>query len=75
LKWFQMDLKKMITEDLLSEEFVRSQQLFDYAEIKKLLIQLYSSNPGDAVARVWGLIVFQYWWRKYLSSPVNSRSH
>ena len=65
LKWFRTELKSMITEDLLSEEFIRSQQLFNYVEVKKLLSQLYSSNPGDSVARVWGLIVFQNWYRKY----------
>jgi len=65
LKWFRTELKSIITDDLLSEEFIRSQQLFNYVEVKKLLLQLYSSNPGDAVGRVWGLVVFQYWWKKY----------
>jgi len=64
LKWFKTELKSMITDDLLSEQFIRSQQIFNYNEVRKLLDQLYSNNPGDAVARVWGLVVFQYWWRK-----------
>ncbi|MCX6273683.1 MAG: asparagine synthase (glutamine-hydrolyzing) [Bacteroidetes bacterium] len=63
LKWFSTELKSMITDDLLSEKFISSQNIFDYPEIKKLLDQLYSNSPGDSVARVWGLIVFQYWWR------------
>lgn len=65
LKWFGTGLKSMITEDLLSDELIRSQGIFNPAEVKKLLAQLYSNSPGDAVARVWGLIVFQYWWKKY----------
>jgi len=64
LKWFRTELKSMITDDLLSEKFIKSQQIFDFDEIKKLIAQLYSSSPGDSVARVWGLIVFQYWWKK-----------
>jgi asparagine synthase (glutamine-hydrolysing) len=64
LKWFRTELKSMIMDDLLSKEFIRSQKLFNYEEVKKLLSQLYSSNPGDSVARVWGMIVFQNWWKK-----------
>ena len=64
LKWFSTDLKNMITKDLLSEEFIMEQGIFNYREVRKLLTQLYGSSPGDAVARVWGLIVFQHWWKK-----------
>jgi len=66
LKWFRTDLKSMITDDLLSEDLVAEQGLFNYEEIKKLLEQLFSSDPGDSAARIWGLIVFQYWWKKYM---------
>jgi asparagine synthase (glutamine-hydrolysing) len=68
LKWFRTDLKSMITNELLSEDMIREQKLFDYNEVKNLITELYSNNPGDAVARVWGLIVFQYWWKKYFAS-------
>jgi len=68
LKWFQTDLKSMITDDLLSDSFVEAQQIFNGAEIKRLKNQLFSSNPGDAAAKVWALIVFQYWWKKYIGS-------
>jgi len=64
LKWFRTDLKAMITEDLLSEKFIREQGIFSWLPIQNLLAKLYSSNPGDAVAEVWALIVFQYWWKK-----------
>ncbi len=66
LKWFQTDLKSMITDDLLSDAFVEAQQIFKVSEIKKLKEQLFSSNPGDAAAKVWALLVFQYWWKKYI---------
>lgn len=65
LKWFKTDLKSLITDDLLSEQNIKEQGIFNYNEIKSLLNQLFSSSPGDAVARVWGLIVFQYWYKKY----------
>ncbi|MCW3083729.1 MAG: asparagine synthase [Bacteroidetes bacterium] len=64
LKWFQSDLRSMITDDLLKDDFIKEQNLFDPEAIKKLKTQLFSTNPNDAVAKVWALIVFQYWWKK-----------
>lgn len=64
LKWLRREMKSLITDDLLSEKFVQAQGIFNYAEIKQLKQQLFSSNPGDVHARIWGLVVFQWWWRK-----------
>lgn len=58
-------MKSLITEDLLSEKTIKSQGIFNYQEIEKLKRQLFSSNPQDVHARVWALIVFQHWYRKY----------
>jgi len=65
LKWFRTELKSLITDDLLNDGFIEQQQIFDVSEINKLKQKIFSNNPEDAVARVWGLIVFQYWWKKY----------
>ena len=65
LKWFQNELKSLITDDLLNDNFIDQQQIFEVSEVKKLKQKVFSNNPGDAVAQVWGLIVFQYWWKKY----------
>ncbi len=65
LKWFRTSLKSMIKDDLLSDQFIRSQQIFNPKAIKKLKRQLFSFNPGDAHATVWALIVFQWWWKRY----------
>ncbi len=67
LKWFRKEMKSLITDDLLSEKLIIDQQIFNYSEIQKLKKQLFSSNPGDVHARIWGLIVFQSWWKKYLA--------
>jgi asparagine synthase (glutamine-hydrolysing) len=66
LKWFRKELKSLIMDDLLSEKTIVEQGIFDYAEIEKLKLQLMSSNPQDVHARIWALIVFQWWWRKYM---------
>lgn len=65
LKWFRREMKSLIMDDLLSEKLIHEQNIFNYAEIKKLKQKLFSSNPEDVHARIWGLIVFQWWWRKY----------
>ncbi|MEQ9591070.1 MAG: asparagine synthase-related protein, partial [Cyclobacteriaceae bacterium] len=70
LKWFRSEMKSMITEDLLSKSFVEEQSIFDYRAIEKLKTQLFSSNPGDIHARIWGLIVFQWWWKKNVGSGI-----
>ena len=67
LKWFRGELKSMITEDLLGDEFIKAQELFEPKEIKKIKRKLFSSDPGDIHARIWGLVVFQYWWKKYMN--------
>jgi asparagine synthase (glutamine-hydrolysing) len=68
LKWFKTDLKSMITNDLLSDEFIKQQGIFNLKTIQELKLQLFSSSPNNAVERVWALIVFQYWWKKYFNN-------
>ena len=58
-------MKSMILDDLLSEKLIREQGIFEYNEIASLKKQLFSNSPGDVHARIWGLIVFQWWWKKY----------
>jgi asparagine synthase (glutamine-hydrolysing) len=65
LKWFRNELKSLIFDDLLSEKFVREQNIFDLSEINEIKNKFFSNSPGDTHARIWGLVVFQYWWKKY----------
>lgn len=67
LKWLRNELKPMI-EDLLSQKAIEDQGIFFYPEVERLKQQLNSSNPGDSHARVWGLVVFQSWYRRYMVS-------
>lgn len=66
LQWLRTDLKSLIQDDLLNNDFIRDQDIFKVEEIKRLKKQLFSSNPGDSHARVWALIVFQWWFKKYM---------
>lgn len=66
LDWFRGDLNAWIFEDLLSEAFIKQQGLFRFEGIQALKHQLHSSDPGDATARIWALVVFQSWYRKWM---------
>jgi asparagine synthase (glutamine-hydrolysing) len=68
LKWFRKELKGVIMDDLLADRFVEEQGIFEVQKIKQLKQQLFSKDPGDVHARIWGLIVFQYWWKKYMKA-------
>jgi asparagine synthase (glutamine-hydrolysing) len=64
LKWLKGEMKSLIENDLLGQDFIEAQGLFFYPEIEKLKKKLFSNNPGDIHARIWGLVAFQWWWRK-----------
>jgi asparagine synthase (glutamine-hydrolysing) len=66
LKWFRKEMKSMVFDDLLSQKVIEEQGIFFYPEIRKLKEQLFSPNPGDVHARIWALVVFQWWHRKYV---------
>ncbi len=66
LKWFRTSLKSLIKDDLLSDKLIEEQNIFDPKAIRRLRGKLFSINPGDSHATVWALMVFQWWWKKYL---------
>lgn len=68
LKWFRHEMRSLIENDLLSKNIVETQGIFSYSAIEKLKRQLFSNNPGDVHARIWGLIVFQWWYKKTIKS-------
>jgi asparagine synthase (glutamine-hydrolysing) len=65
LRWLRKGLDPTIKKLLLDRDFIVSQGIFRYETILSLYKQLHSGQPGDSTARVWGLLVFQYWWKKY----------
>ncbi|MFL5810752.1 MAG: asparagine synthase (glutamine-hydrolyzing) [Flavisolibacter sp.] len=67
LGWFKKELWGLINEDLLSDHFIEEQQIFNLQTIRQLKQKLHSSNPEDSHETIWALIVFQFWWKKYIS--------
>ena len=66
LNWFRNELHSKIENDLLSEEFIEEQGIFNVAATRDLKKQLFSNNPEDVQATIWALIVFNTWWKKYI---------
>ena len=67
LSWFRNELRSRIENDLLSDKFIEEQGLFNVTATRALKEQLFSNNPEDVQATIWALIVFNTWWKKYLS--------
>jgi asparagine synthase (glutamine-hydrolysing) len=65
LKWLRTEMKDELLTGLLGEAFVRDQGIFRCEAVSSLKKQLFSANPGDVHARIWALVVFQWWWKKY----------
>jgi asparagine synthase (glutamine-hydrolysing) len=66
LNWLRNGLRPLIEDDLLADGFVAEQGLFDATAVTDLKNRLFSAGPGDVAPLVWALIVFQYWWKKYM---------
>ncbi len=67
LRWFRGSLSGLIRDDLLKDNFIAEQGLFDTGTIKNIKKKLFSISPGDVHAHIWALIVFQYWWKKHFN--------
>jgi len=68
LQWLRTELWGLINDDLLQDDFIKKQEIFDLASIQALKKQLHSSNPEDSHATLWALVVFQYWWKHYIEA-------
>ncbi len=68
LKWFNTELKGSIESLWLADDYIESQGIFNPEYIITLKKQLYSSNPQDVVAQIWGLIAFQHWYKRNIES-------
>ena len=68
LAWLRTELSSLIENDLLKASFIEEQGIFNIHEIEKLKRELHSRNPGDAPAKIWALVVFQWWWKKYFKN-------
>lgn len=64
MKFYKRELRTIITE-LLGEDFVKSQGIFDPIEMTKFKNEVLNGQFYDQGA-VWSIISFQYWYKKYI---------
>ncbi len=67
MKWFRTELRSMICDDLLDDDFVEAQGIFDVGAVRDVKRRLFGRRPGDIEREVWSLIVFQSWWQRYMA--------
>ena len=65
--WMKNELNDLIVNDLLSDSFIKEQNLFNPSYVRELLIQLKSSNSSDSQSNIWAIIVFNSWWKRYIA--------
>ncbi len=56
-KWLTKDLQSDLDSIVFNKSSIQEMQLFDWKTLEILKKQLYSHNPGDSAARVWGIYV------------------
>lgn len=66
LKWFRGELWEKIDKHYLSRDLILEQGLFNWNAIELLKQRIHSKDPGEGVANLWALIVFQHWWLKFM---------
>lgn len=68
LRWFRTGLRQRIENDLISDKFIAQQGIFAPEKIRAIRQKLFSNDPGDSATHVWNLIVFQTWWKRYMTN-------
>lgn len=64
-KWLTHEFKPLVQE-LLNEEFVKTQGVFLWPYINELLEE-HTACRVDRRKELWTLLMFQYWWRKFFA--------
>ncbi len=65
-KWFTKELKSYIEKEIIAEDFIREQNLFNPTYVKNLWTKVNSSSPEDSPANMWALIVFNSWYKRQI---------
>jgi asparagine synthase (glutamine-hydrolysing) len=64
-KWLNGYLQEKLKRDFLDEEKIRADGILNPAQVKAIMQEAGSENPGDSPARLWAVIVFNSWLNQY----------
>jgi asparagine synthase (glutamine-hydrolysing) len=65
LSFLQSEGKGLVS-DYLSDAFITSQGIFEVSQVQVIRQLLNSKNAAVVQNKTWMLLVFQYWWEKYV---------
>ncbi|GAB3530525.1 asparagine synthase (glutamine-hydrolyzing) [Pontibacter brevis] len=66
LKAFLQSEGTELVNEYLSDAFVAAQGVFDVQQVQRIRQLLNTEKAGLVQTRAWMLLVFQYWWMKYI---------
>ena len=65
MKGFKNELKSWIQHEMLEEDFVQEQGVFNPDYIKQVQKTIFESSYYDQ-NQVWALLAFQFWWKEFM---------
>ncbi len=66
-KAYQTVWKSWIFNDLLNDDFIQSQGIFNIEYTQSLKQKIINAQPYDQ-NQVWGILCFQHWWRSHYAT-------
>ena len=63
-KWLREDFAEL-TEWYFSDEYIRKQDLFDPALVRKMQKSYQDSDTPDYAREIWTMLIFQMWYEHY----------
>ena len=64
-KWLKTELKELVM-DYLNIDKIKSQNIFNPVEVEKLLKEFYQKNKIEFDSKIWYLLMFQMWYRRWM---------
>lgn len=65
-EWLGARIAAMLDSEMFSQEFIEEQGIFEYKPLRKLIKQINSTTFGEKIYLIWSVVVFQYWYKKYI---------
>jgi asparagine synthase (glutamine-hydrolysing) len=66
-EWLGDQISEILNSDKFSQEFIEEQGIFNYDGVRTLLKKVSNKSFGDRIYLVWSLLIFQHWWKKYMT--------
>ena len=64
--WLGGEINRILNSELFKKDYIENQGVFKYEGVHALIKSSNRKDFGDNIYLLWALVVFQYWWNKYL---------